>query len=118
MNRIPWRNGQTAWREQYWSYQRIDLDTTERTVRPGREWRLEAQMSFLELPVLAGGLRVVDVAASGRGTRVRMTEEKNVRFPPLRTWARVFVMSQLSTVTPDRYLAALGARLGKAPRYE
>jgi hypothetical protein len=118
VNRIPSGDGQTAWREQYWSYQRIDLATTERTVRPGREWRLEAQMSFHELPVLAGGLRVVDVAASGRGTRVRMTEEKTVRFPPFRTWARVFVMPQLSTVTPDRYLAALGARLGKAPRYD
>jgi hypothetical protein len=41
-----------------------------------------------------------------------------VRVPPFRTWARVFVMPQLSTVTPDRYLTALGARLGKAPRYE
>jgi hypothetical protein len=118
VDRIPSRDGQTAWREQYWSYQRIDLATTERTVRPGREWRLEAQMLFHELPVLAGGLRVVDVAAAGRGTRVRMTEEKTVRVPPFRTWARVFVMPQLSTVTPDRYLAALGGRLGKAPRYE
>lgn len=118
VNRIPSRHGETAWREQYWSYQRIDLAATERTVRPGRQWRLEAQMSFHELPVLAGGLRIVDVAASGRGARVRMIEERTVRVPPFRTWARVFVIPQLSTATLDRYLAALGGRLGQTPRYE
>ena len=40
---------------------------------------------------------------------------KVVRVDGTVAWARVFVMPQLSTVTPDRYLAA---PVSKAPRYE
>lgn len=118
MRPIGERDGRTLWQEQYWSHQKIDLDTIEQTERPGPGWRLVRRMSFHALPVLAGGVRVVDVSAAGRGTQVTMTEEKVIRVPPFRTWARIFVMPQLSTVTPDRYLAALGDRLGRAPRFE
>ena len=111
------RFGRPLWQEQYWSHQRIDLETVEQSERPGQRWRLVRQMSFHALPVLGGSVRVVDVSADGRGTRVTMTEEKVVRAPPFRTWARLFVMPQLSSVTADRYLAALGDKVGSAPRF-
>ncbi len=112
------RDGRTVWQEQYWSHQRIDLDTVERTEHRGGQWRLVRQMSFHALPVLAGGVRIVDVSAADGGTRVTMTEEKVVRVLPFRAWARLFVMPQLSTATLDRYLAALGDRIGSAPKFD
>jgi hypothetical protein len=118
MRTVGQRNGRTLWQEQYWSFQKIDLDTVEQSERPDGSRRLVYQMSFHALPVLAGGVRVIDVVAAGRGTRVTVREEKVVRVPPFRTWARIFVLPQLSTVTPDRYLAALGARVGQTPKFE
>ncbi len=112
------RDGRTLWREQYWSHQKIDLDTIERTERAGAAWRLVRRMSFHALPVLAGGVRVVEVSAAGGRTRVTMTEEKVVRVAPFRAWARLFITPQLSSVTADRYLAALGARVGSVPIFE
>jgi hypothetical protein len=114
---IDQREGHAVWQEEYWNHQKIDLATVEQTERP-RGWRLVRRMSFHALPVLAGGVRSIDVATAGRGTRITVTEEKVVRVPPFRTWARLFIAPQLSTVTPDRYLAALGARLGKPPQIE
>ena len=55
-------------------------------------------MSFHELPVLAGGLRIVDVAARPRRARAD-DRERTVRVPPFRTWARVFVIRSLDCDT-------------------
>jgi hypothetical protein len=106
------------WQEQYWSHQRIDLDTIEQASRAGQGGRLVRRMSFHALPVLAGGVRIVDVSPEGGGTRVTMREEKLIRVPPFRTWARLFVVPQLGSVTADRYVTQLAARLGATPRFE
>ena len=118
MRTVGERNGRTLWQEKYWSHQKIDVDTVEQSQRPGHPWRLVYQMSFHALPVLAGGVREIEVSAADGGTRVTVTEKKIIRVPPFRTWARLFVTPQLSTVTPDRYLVALGNRVGTAPKFE
>ena len=116
-----WRiegGGRARWQEQYWSHQRIDLETLEQASRAGQGGRLVSSMSFHALPVLAGGVRILDVAPEGGGTRVTMREEKVIRVPPFRTWARLFVAPQLGAVTADRYLTQLAARLNATPRFE
>jgi hypothetical protein len=115
---IPSFDRYEHWQEQYWSHQRIDLDTTEQASRGGQGGRLVRRMSFHALPVLAGGVRIVDVSPEGGGTRITVREEKLVRVPPFRTWARLFVTPQLRSVTADRYVTQLATRLSATPRFE
>jgi len=116
VRRVGERSGRPLWQEQYWNHQRVDLDTVEQVERPGHG-RLVRQMTF-HFPTLASGVRVVEVWAAGGGTRVTMTEKRVIRLPPFRTLARLFIAPQLSAVTAEQYLAALGVGLGKAPRFE
>ena len=138
VTREPDHDGRPVWRETYWSHQKIDLEQVERS-DGGRERRnawvwddragklvlrtvdrhtphhLVQYMRFQALPVLAGGRRTIDVAPAPGGSLVTIREQKTIRLPPFRTWARLFVLPQLASVTVDRYLADLGRRVGTPP---
>ncbi|UFP96317.1 hypothetical protein [Gloeobacter morelensis] len=132
-------DGRPAWRETYWSHQKIDLEEVERSngerrrqnawvwderaarlvlkgVEQNTPYKWVQYMRFQSLPVLEGGTRTIDVVASRGGSLVTVQEEKTIRVPPFRTWARLFVLPQLSGATIERYLAALGHKIGQPAR--
>lgn len=108
VERLPDREGRPAWREDLAFGPPLAFVLTE-SVPPRRQVRTidAAQASF-------GGSWTWELEPDGTGTRLTLTERGTVPFPLWRTLVRI--MGADAHVV--RYLRALAARLGEAPRID